>query len=185
MKNKLMALTGMVLLLIITVPAFAGNAGLAAQIDEILSKGPANDNYHVTAKQVSAWMKTGKEDFLVVDVRMPPDDGEWGKPEYGKIPGSIYVPYTELFRPANLEKLPKDKKIILVGHMGVYENYLVVPLRLIGHDAYFMLLGMSGWQKNYPAAGHVNMLMNAPKKMDFPLEKETEGKMMHHKGKGH
>jgi hypothetical protein len=48
-----------------------------------------------------------------------------------------------------------------------------------------MLLGMSGWQKNYPAAGHVNMLMNAPKKMDFPLEKESEGKMMQHKGKSH
>ncbi len=185
MKNKLMILLVAALFLTTATPAFAGDADLTARINEILSKGPANDNYHVTAKQVNAWMKTGEKDFLVVDVRMPPDDGEWGKPEYGKIPGSIYVPYTELFRPANLEKLPKDKKIILVGHMGVYENYLVVPLRLIGHDAYFMLLGMSGWQKNYPAAGHVNMLMNAPKKMDFPLEKESEGKMMQHKGKSH
>jgi rhodanese-related sulfurtransferase len=185
MKNKLMILLVAALFLTTATPAFAGDADLTARINEILSKGPANDNYHVTAKQVNAWMKTGKKDFLVVDVRMPPDDGEWGKPEYGKIPGSIYVPYTELFRPANLEKLPKDKKIILVGHMGVYENYLVIPLRLIGHDAYFMLLGMSGWQKNYPAAGHVNMLMNAPKKMDFPLEKESEGKMMQHKGKSH
>ncbi len=185
MKNKLMILLVAAFFLTAAAPAFAGDAELTAKIDEILSKGPANDNYHVTAKQVSAWMKAGKKDFQVVDVRMPPDDGEWGKPEYGKIPGSIYVPYTELFRPANLEKLPKDKKIILVGHMGVYENYLVVPLRLIGHDAYFMLLGMSGWQKNYPAAGHVNMLMNAPNKLDFPLEMKTEGEMMHHKHKGH
>jgi rhodanese-related sulfurtransferase len=185
MKKRFMIAAAAALLFVAAIPAFSGDTDLTVRINEILSKGPANDNYHVTAKQVSNWMKKGEKDFLVVDVRMPPDDGEWGKPQYGRIPGSIYVPYTELFRPANLEKLPKDKKIILVGHMGVYENYLVVPLRLIGHDSYFMLLGMSGWQKNYPAVGHVNMLINAPKKMDFPLEKEAEGKMMHHKGKGH
>ena len=185
MKKILMVLIAAVLLLLTTISVYAAHSNLTAKINDILSKGPENDNYHVTAKQVNKWMKMGKKDFLVVDVRMPPDDGEWGKPEYGRIPGSIYVPYTELFRPENLEKLPKDKKIILVGHMGVYENYLVVPLRLIGHDAYFMLLGMSGWQKKYPAAGHVNMLINAPEKMDFPLEREVEGRMMHRKSKGH
>ncbi len=173
------------LFIIVTIPAFAGESGLVAKIDEILSRGPEHDNYHVTAGQVNEWMKSGKNDFQVIDVRMPPDDGEWGQPAYGRIPGSLYIPYTELFRPGNLKKLPKDKKLILVGHMSVYENYLVVPLRLIGHEAFIMLLGMSGWQKDYPAVGHVHMLINAADKMDFPLEKEKDGKMMHHKHKGH
>ena len=180
MKKKSLILIGILLLSISTTHVFAEDSDLISKIDKILSKGPELDNYHVTAMQVGKWIKDGKTDFQVIDVRMPPEVGKWGRPEFGRVPGSIYIPYTELFRPENLKKLPKDKKLILVGHMSVYENYLVVPLRLIGHEAYIMLMGMSGWQKDYPAVGHVNMLINAAKKMDFPLEKEAEQGSMHH-----
>ena len=63
------------------------------------------------------------------------------------------------------------RKIFLVGHMGVYENYLVVPLRLLGYDAYIMLLGMSGWQKDYPATRHIDSLLHDAQTQDFPLVK--------------
>ncbi len=172
-------------ILAVTVPVSADNSDLILKIDKILGEGPSHDNYHFTARQVSKWIKMGKNDFLIVDVRIPPEEGKWGHPRYGRIPGSVYIPYTELFKPENLKKLPKDKKIILVGHMNVYENYLVVPLRLLGYDAYILLMGMSGWQKDYPAVGHVNMLIHAPEKMDFPLEKEEAGHMMRHNHKGH
>ena len=69
--------------------------------------------------------------------------------------------------------------------MGVHENYSVVPLRLLGYNAYAMLFGMSGWQKDYPATSHVKMLIHAPGNMDFPLAKEAEGHLMHHDHKGH
>jgi rhodanese-related sulfurtransferase len=171
MKKKSIVLICAALILITTIPVFAENSGLAEKINEIMSKCPENDNYRVTARQVSNWIKTGRTDFLVVDIRYAPDDGPWGQPQYGRIPGSIFIPYTELFRPENLKKLPKNKKIILVGHMGVHENYSVVPLRLIGYDAYAMLLGMSGWQKDYPAVGHIKSLLNDAETQDFPLAK--------------
>jgi rhodanese-related sulfurtransferase len=184
MKKNLVVLIG-ILLFIITIPAFAKDADVVERIDHILSKGPDHDNYHVAAWQVNKWIIEKRSDYQVVDVRIPPEDGTWGKPEYGRIPGSIYIPYTALFRQENLEKLPKDKKLILVGHMSVYENYLVVPLRLLGYDAYIMLLGMSGWQKDYPASEHIKSLLHDAEAQDFPLIKETEGKMMHHKHKKH
>jgi hypothetical protein len=34
-----------------------------------------------------------------------------------------------------------------------------------------MVLGMSGWQKDYPAAEYVRTLMEAPRKKKYPLEK--------------
>jgi rhodanese-related sulfurtransferase len=185
MIKKSTVLIGVLLLFITIVPLFAEDSALVARIDKILSKGIEHDNYHVAAWQVNKWITEGRTDYQVVDVRIPPDGGSWGKPEYGRIPTSIYIPYTELFRPENLKKLPKDKKLILVGHMSVYENYLVVPLRLIGYDAYIMLLGMSGWQKDYPAAVHIKSLLHDAQKQDFPLVKESEGKMNHHKHKGH
>ncbi|MBI5665866.1 MAG: rhodanese-like domain-containing protein [Nitrospirae bacterium] len=185
MKKKSIILIWTALLLITTIPVFAEDSDLAVRINEIMSKCPEHDNYHVPAWQVNKWMKTGRTDFLVVDIRLAPDDGPWGQPQYGRIPGSIYIPYTELFKPENLNKLPKDKKIILVSHMGVHENYSVVPLRLIGYDAYSMLLGMSGWQKDYPATGHIKSLLNDADTQDFPLAKEAEGHMMRHGHKGH
>jgi rhodanese-related sulfurtransferase len=173
----------MLLFVITSTPVFATDAELVQRIDKILSKGPEHDNYHVAAWQLNIWIINGKTDFQVIDVRMPPEHEGWGQPKYGRIPGSLYIPYTELFRPENLEKLPKDKKLILVGHMSVYENYLVVPLRLLGYEAYIMLLGMSGWQKDYPASGHIKSLLHDAQKQDFPLAKEAEGKMMHNKHK--
>jgi len=185
MKMKLMFLTVLLLVLITGLPVIAEDRELVSRVDKILSEGPEHDSYHVAAWQVNKWMIMGKTDFQIVDVRIPPDDGTWGKPEYGRIPGSLYIPYTQLFRPDNLKKLPTDKKLILVGNMNVYENYLVVPLRLIGYDAYIMLLGMSGWQKDYPAVEHIKSLINDAQTQDFPLVKEAEGKMNHHKHNRH
>ena len=184
MKRGLIVI-GMFISLLVSLPALAGDKDLADKIDNIMSTCAENDNYHVTAMQLNQWMQNGKTDFLVIDLRFEPDDGPWGQPKFGRIPGSLHIPYYDLFKPHNLEKLQKNKKLILVGHMGVHENYSVVPLRLLGYDAYALLMGMSGWQKQYPAAGHVNMLINAADKMDFPLEKEAEGHVMDNEHKKH
>jgi hypothetical protein len=60
-----------------------------------------------------------------------------------------------------------------------------VPLRLIGYDAYALQIGMSGWQNDYPASGHLKSLLHDPQQQNFPLIKEAEGKMMHQQHKGH
>ncbi len=178
---KNIILTGMFILLFVSLPVFADDNDLADKIHTIMSNCAENDNYHVTAMQLNTWIQEAKKDFLVVDVRFAPDDGPWGQPKYGRIPESLHIPYYDLFKAENLAKLPKDKKLVLVGHMNVHENYSIVPLRLMGYDAHALLMGMSGWQKDYPAVGHVNMLINAAATMDFPLEKEAEGHMMEHK----
>ncbi len=185
MKKKSIILIGTVILLISTIPVFAGDSGLAVKINDIMSNCSENDHYHLPAWKLNKWMTMGKEDFLVVDVRFKPEDGSWGQPQYGRIPDSVFIPYTELFKPENLKRLPKDKKIILAGHMGTHENYIVVPLRLIGYDAYALQLGMSGWQNDYPASGHIKSLLHDPQQQDFPLIKEDEGEMEHHQHKGH
>lgn len=183
MKTKL-AIVWTLFFSLWAVPVFAEDADLAKRIDDIMKKCAAHDNYHITAGQLYEWMKAGKNDFMVVDIRFSPDDGQWGQPKYGRIPGSVFIPYYDLFEPKSLAKLQKNKKIILVDHMGVHENYSVVPLKLLGYDAYALLMGMSGWQKDYPAVGHVNMLIHAPDNVSFPLEKEAEGSVMHHKHQG-
>ncbi len=183
--KRTLCLVGLFIFILTSLPVFADNRNLAEGIDNIMSKCAENDNYHITAMELNTWIKNGKADFLVVDLRFAPDDGPWGQPKFGRIPGSLHIPHYDLFKQENLAKLPKDKKLILVGHMGVHENYSVVPLRLLGYDAYALLLGMSGWQIDYPATGHIKMLIHAPDNMGFPLDKEAEGRMNQHKHKKH
>ena len=186
MQKKLIYLIVIFLLLLITtINVKAEKSDLVTSIHDIMKSCAENDNYHITAGQLFDLIKARNDDFMVVDVRFAPDDGPWGQPKYGRIPDSVFIPYYDLFTPENLARLNKNKKIILVGHMGVHENYSVVPLRLLGYDAYALLMGMSGWQKDYPAAGHVKMLIHAPNNQNFPLVKEAEGHMMNHRHKGH
>ena len=184
MKKRLIVI-GIFISLLVSLSVFADDENLAEKIDTIMSRCAENDNYHVPAIELNKWMQDGRTDFMVIDLRFAPDDGTWGQPKYGRIPGSLHIPYYDLFKPEHLKKLPKDKKLILVGHMGVHENYSLVPLRLLGYDAHALLMGMSGWQKDYPATGHVNMLINAAGTMNFPLEKEEEGHVMDHKHQKH
>ena len=39
---------------------------------------------------------------------------------------------------------------------------------------------ISGWQKDYPATGHIKSLLHDAQTQDFPLAKEAGGKMMNH-----
>jgi len=122
MKRSLIAI-GMFISLLVSLPVFADDIDLADKIDKIMSKCAENDNYHITAMQLNKWINDGRSDFLVIDLRFAPDDGPWGQPKYGRIPGSLHIPHYDLFKPENLKKLPKEKKLILVGHMGVHDAY--------------------------------------------------------------
>jgi len=171
MKKKiLILLTGLYFVISISSFASADDSHLAEKMHAILNEGPQNDHYHVNANDVYMWIKMKKTDFLVVDVRI----GENALDSYraAHIPGAIYIPYNEILRPENLEKLPKDKKLILVCHMGAAEALPVIPLRMLGYEAYGMVLGMSGWQKDYPSAGYVQGLIDFTKTKDYPLESE-------------
>lgn len=168
-RKLLCNLAGLLLVLAVVSPAYSNNSDLAGKINAVVSKGPANGNYHVNANDVYMWLKMKKTDFQVVDVRV----GSKARNQYkdGHIPGAIYIPYNEIFKPENLKKLSKEKKIILVCHMGVTESLPIIPLRLLGYDAYGLLLGMSGWQRDYPTAEYVRGLIDATKQRDYPLEK--------------
>ncbi|OGI17423.1 MAG: hypothetical protein A3J63_03740 [Candidatus Moranbacteria bacterium RIFCSPHIGHO2_02_FULL_40_12b] len=152
----------------VTVIGYAGDSNLAEKIDAVISKGPEYNNFFVVSENIRNWIQQGKSDFIVVDVRF----GEEGKKSYdsGHIPGAIYISYEKLFKPENLKKLPSNKKIILVCHMGASEILPLIPLRMLGYDAYAMLMGMSAWQKDYPAAEFMNKLIEETKTKNYPLE---------------
>jgi len=156
---------GMVLAIALAVPVSAAD-DMAKKLNEVLMKGPAEGHWQVKPDEVDAWIKAKKTDFLIVDVR-PTPPGQQG----GKMPGAIYIPYSEILKAENLKKLPKDKKLILVCVTGQTQNLPILALRVLGYDARTMQFGHSAWIKGYLGAQIMQQAIQNAATKNFPLEK--------------
>ncbi len=146
----------------ISVPAGHASEDLATKFNNVLLQAQSQNGWQIKAADVHNMITSKKQDFLIVDVRpIPP--GQHG----GKIAGAIFIPYYEIMKPENLAKLPKDKKLILACVTGQTQNLPIVPLRVLGYDAYTMSFGMSSWIRGYFGG---NMMQGAIAGANYPVE---------------
>lgn len=80
--------------------------------------------------------KKGTKSFFLLDVRRKEDFAK------GHIRGATNIFWQDLLKKGNLEKLPKDKKILLVCYVGHTASQMMVALRLLGYDALTLKFGM-------------------------------------------
>jgi len=139
---------------------------MAAKLNAMLLTATAEGNWQVTAADVAKWIKEGKTDFLVVDVR--PNPAEY---KNGHIPGAIYIPYNQILMPENLAKLPKDKKIILACVTGQTQNLPILALRTLGYDAHTIKFGHISWIKGYFGGKLVQNAIQGAAQNNYPLVK--------------
>ncbi len=144
MKKVLVMLWVVVIALSVAAPGASAADLMAAKLNAVLSKGPDAKFWQVSADDVQAMIKAKKTDFVVVDVR--PDPAEFAE---GHIPGAIQITTQDMFTPASLKKLPKNKKVILVCVTGQIQNLPILGLRALGYDAYTMAFGYAAWTKGY------------------------------------
>jgi rhodanese-related sulfurtransferase len=144
MKKVLIMLWVVVIALSVAAPGASAADDMAAKLNAVMSKSTEIKFWQVSAEEVQAMIKAKKTDFLVVDVR--PNPAEYSE---GHIPGSIQITVQDIFKPENLKKLPKNKKVILACVTGQTQNLPVVGLRALGYDAYTMAFGYSAWTKGY------------------------------------
>lgn len=159
--------TWIVLVSVLAVlPVYAQDVEIAKKLNDVLIKAKEERHWQVNADEVYMWIKTGQKDFLVVDARPNPE-------EYraGHISGSIYIPYNEILKSENLKNLPKDKKIVLVCATGQLQNLPIVPLRMLGYDAYTMAFGYAAWIKNYRGGEVMKKAIEKAATKSYPVEK--------------
>lgn len=138
----------------------------AKKMSDILMAAKETGNYQVSADEVNMWIKTKANDFLVIDVR--PSHDEY---KAGRIPGSVHIPFYAMLLPENMKKIPKDKKIILVCGTGQLENMPVVPLRMLGYDAYTMTFGYAAWMKGFIGGEAMKSVVSRAAAKHYPVEK--------------
>ncbi len=126
--------------MIIATSSFAYDSEMAKKFDamfsqmtpEVLTLRPCQ----ITTKDILEMIKK-KEDFIILDIRTPAEQAiiapVWK--------GSLLIPMHELFKPENLAKLPKDKKIAVLCHTGDRAAAATIALRAIGFSNAFQFKG--------------------------------------------
>jgi len=119
---------------------FSYDAELAKKLDamfsqmtpEVLKQRPCQ----IDADQLFEMIKK-KEDFVILDVRTPQEQSITGI----TWKNTLNIPMHEVFKPENLNKLPKDKKIVVVCHSGDRAAAVVTGLRAIGFNNAYQFKG--------------------------------------------
>lgn len=129
-------------------PTPADQAAVQRAADQFLSGLEKNAYYDVTAEEVMARIKAGKQDYLILDVRVPKDR----KYDKGHLPGAMFAAVYDVAKPETLAKLPKDKDIFVHCDTGQQQNKAVAALRMMGYNAYAMKWGYMAWSPAPPTA---------------------------------
>jgi rhodanese-related sulfurtransferase len=157
------------LILFFAGSAFAANDSDFAAIQkaayQFLSTEPEN-GYHLPAEDVSKRISAGKNDFIIVDVRMPKEK----KYDQGHLPGAIYIGFKEIAKPENLAKLPKDKDIIVYCDTGHDQNKVLTTLRMLGYNAYDLKWGYMSWKTAIPTGKTLQAIQGSIMN-NYPIEK--------------
>lgn len=130
------------------VATAAEQAVLQKFVGAYMSGLPDNDWYDVMAEDVLKRIRSGKGDFVIVDVRVPKEK----KYDLGHLPGAIFIGAPNIAAPESLAKLPKDKDIIVYCDTGQQQNKAVTALRLLGYRAYAMKWAYMASQPAPPTA---------------------------------
>ena len=166
MKRILVLSWVVILVMACAVPMVSAADDMAAKLNAVLSKGADAKFWQVSADDVQAMIRAKKTDFVVVDVR--PNPAEFGE---GHIPGAIQIAVQDIFKPENLKKLPKNKKLILACVTGQTQNLPVVGLRAMGYDAYTMSFGYAAYIKGYRGGMKMQEAIQGASSKNYPLQK--------------
>lgn len=63
----------------------------------------------------------------------------------GHIPGAINIPFKEIAKIENLEKLNPDRQIVIYCYTGRTASQATAILNILGYDARNLLWGITGW----------------------------------------
>ncbi len=75
--------------------------------------------------------------LTAIDIRTPAE----AKVFSTLLPGSLSMPLNELFLPANLERIPTDRTVVIICKSGIRAAAAGTALRHIGFDRVFILEG--------------------------------------------
>ncbi|MFZ5998306.1 MAG: rhodanese-like domain-containing protein [Nitrospirota bacterium] len=108
-------------------------------------------SHHLTAQALRERMVSGKEDFVLIDVR--PKDYY----ERGHIPGAEHIDAREITKPEVIAMLSKEKDIIVYGSTSREQNSVIIALARLGYKVCALKDGYYGYVSSKPAVADAMM----------------------------
>ena len=137
-KEKWMGV--MLLVSFLNINLFAYDVNLAQKFDETFSQYSQtylnNSTMMVDADSIMKMLQK-KEDFVLLDIRTPAEMHIVGM----RTKNSVEIPFDVLFKKENLDKLPKDKPIVIVCHSGNRALQAATNLEMLGFKNVKVLYG--------------------------------------------
>ena len=84
---------------------------------------------------------------IIIDIRSPNDEADDIYP-IGHIPGSIYMPWREITSYENLNKIPRDREIVVYSDSGETGAQAAAILNILGYNAVNLKWGIASWTTN-------------------------------------
>ncbi len=125
---------------LVSASAFAFDHDLAesyARLFEPVAGAKAGKALHlISPEALVEELKQGKE-VVTLDVRTPAESGVFTM----AVPGGLAIPANELFQSENLNRLPTDKRVVVVCKSGTRATAVGTALRHVGFDNVYILKG--------------------------------------------
>ncbi|MCK6562016.1 rhodanese-like domain-containing protein [candidate division KSB1 bacterium] len=117
----------------------AGLRTATAVSPQQLAEAIINEQDHLTAEELAAWLIDKKPDLLVVDMRSAEEYAQY------HIPGAVHIPFNRLFEAEALEMMAGDKTVVLYSNGGTHAAQAWVLLKQQGIDSRVLLGGLNYW----------------------------------------
>lgn len=122
--------------------AVTGRPRAAIDVEE-LAREVANRDDHVSAIELAAWIRSGRPDLRIVDVRSADEFAQY------HIPTAEHVPLDRLAA----ARFRDDETIVVYSQAGVHGAHAWVFLRALGHRrVYALRRGLDEWLDDVAAA---------------------------------
>jgi rhodanese-related sulfurtransferase len=143
--------------------AFETGSGAAAQTYAlpVLENSVSGDASEIVRAAAEAYLTSSpKWNISTQDLYMLLNDGDAGNDpfilsvraasqyEKGHVPGAINIGLAALADPANLAKLPTDKKIVVYCYTGHTGSQAAAILNVLGYDVSNLKFGMTAWTED-------------------------------------
>jgi rhodanese-related sulfurtransferase len=146
---------GVLALSLLATTGWAYDAQLAASYAQLFAPvtgAKAGKELHLMPVETFVdGVKSGKQ-YVTLDVRTPAELGIFG----GTLPNNLAIPLDQLFQPANLDRIPTDKPVVVVCQSGTRASAVGTALRHVGFDNVHILMGGFKALANYVDAKAAN-----------------------------
>ncbi|MDM8545059.1 rhodanese-like domain-containing protein [Candidatus Venteria ishoeyi] len=136
--KQILVIVIMSLFAVTTVPAYDTElADSYAQLFQpFTGKASAKSMQMIKVPDFVKAIKSGKK-LVVLDVRTPGERVIMGT----NLPDTLNIPMGQVFKPENLQRLPDNKKIVVLCAKGSRASVIALTLRHIGFKQVFILKG--------------------------------------------